>query len=46
MWTARALPVISMILAICSSVAYAFEGDWRRALYWAAAATLTATITF
>jgi hypothetical protein len=43
---ARFFPIVSMTLAICASIAYGCEGDWRRAIYWAAAATLTACVTF
>lgn len=37
-------------LLICGNIGaalvYLLDGDWRRTIYWLAAATLTATITF
>jgi hypothetical protein len=33
-------------LDVGAALAYAVGGDWRRFIYWAAAATLTASITF
>lgn len=39
-------PCILIALDVCSASAYAFNHDWRHTLYWLAAATLTATVTF
>lgn len=39
-------PFALIVLDLCASVAYAFDGDYRRAIYWFAAATLTSTVTF
>ncbi len=38
--------VILMALDLGAAVAYACNCDWKRAIYWIAAATLTATVTF
>lgn len=39
-------PLTLIILDICASLVYVIEGDVRRAIYWFAAAVLTAAITF
>ena len=39
-------PVTMICLSIAAAVLYAADGDWRRAVYWAAAATLTSAVTF
>lgn len=39
-------PVTMIWLSIAAAVLYAMDGDWRRAIYWAAAATITSTVTF
>lgn len=46
MTIARMFPVILIALDVAAAVAYASGGDWRRFIYWTAAATLTATVTF
>ena len=42
----KVFPVLMILLSIGSAVVYAVEADWRRAVYWLAAATITATVTF
>ena len=39
------LPIMMICLAAGSAVAYACQGDWKRAVYWAAAAVLTGAVT-
>lgn len=39
-------PMLLIVLDLCASVAYFSDGDYRRMVYWLAAATLTATVTF
>jgi hypothetical protein len=41
----RILPIAMIALSIGASAAYALTGDPRRAIYWAAAAVLTTTVT-
>lgn len=41
-----AFPTLLIILDLAASVAYATIGDWRRMIYWFAAAVLTACVTF
>lgn len=39
-------PSIMIGLSIGAAVVYAYDGDVRRAIYWVAAAVLTAAVTF
>jgi hypothetical protein len=34
-----------VVVSALAAVGYAFGGDWRRAIYWAAAAVLATTVT-
>ena len=43
---AKMFPVALIALDVAAAVVYAACGDWRRFIYWRAAATLTATVTF
>jgi hypothetical protein len=43
---AKIFPVALIVLDAAAAVVYAACGDWRRFIYWIAAATLTATVTF
>ena len=38
-------PTLLIILDLAASVVYLFHSDWRRAIYWLAAAVLTLTVT-
>lgn len=38
-------PAALITLDLCASAVYAFYYDWRRAVYWLAAAVLTLTVT-
>jgi hypothetical protein len=40
----RIFPTILMVLDLCAAVVWACYGDWRRAIYWGAAAVLTALL--
>ena len=42
----KVFPVILIALDVAVAAVYAAHGDWRRFVYWLAAATLTATVTF
>lgn len=42
----RIFPTALMALDALAATACGFNGDWRRTVYWLAAATLTATVTF
>jgi hypothetical protein len=39
-------PSIQIGLSVAAACAYAWDGDWRRTIYWAAASVLTAAVTF
>ena len=39
-------PVILITLDVAAAVVYLWHGDLKRTIYWLAAATLTATVTF
>jgi hypothetical protein len=40
------LPILLIALDLGASVTYAVALDWRRSLYWLAAAVLTVCVTF
>lgn len=46
MKTEYIFPTILIGLDIASAVPYAFKCNWRMAIYWLAAATLTACVTY
>lgn len=39
-------PSILIVLDLLAALVYGIAGDWRRLIYWIAAAILTATVTF
>ncbi len=43
---AQILPAVLIAIDIGAGIVYACGCDWRRAIYWAAAAVLTACVTF
>ncbi len=46
MRTEYIFPSILIALDLCAALVYAAKCEWRMALYWAAAATLTASVTY
>ena len=46
MTATKIFPIILMALDLGAAAVYAFGGDCRHTIYWIAAATLTASITF
>jgi len=44
--SAKLFPTILISLDVCAAVPYAFRCDWRHTVYWLAAATLTACVTY
>lgn len=44
--TTYIFPTALIVLDVCASVPYALRMEWRMAVYWLAAATLTACVTF
>ena len=39
-------PTILIALDVCAALVYAVCAEWRMGLYWTAAATLTACVTY
>ena len=44
--TNKIFPTILIILDIFAAAGYIPDGDWRKIIYWLAAATLTFTVTW
>ena len=42
----KLFPTILIILDICAAIGYIPDGDWRKVVYWVAAAVLTFTVTY
>ncbi len=42
----KLFPTALIALDVAAALVYAANGDWRRFIYWTAAATLTATVTY
>jgi hypothetical protein len=42
----RLFPTILIVLDVCAAVGYVPTGDWRKVVYWLAAAVLTAVVTW
>ena len=39
-------PTILIILDVCAAIGYVNSGDYRKVVYWLAAAVLTASVTY
>ena len=39
-------PCVLIALDLGAGIMYAFEGDWRKVVYWVAAAVLNVAVTF
>ena len=39
-------PLALITLDLCAAAVYAAQRDWRKAIYWVAAAVLNVTVTF
>lgn len=42
----KLFPTLLIVLDICAALAYVPAGDWRRVVYWLAAAILTTCVTY
>ena len=42
----KLFPTLLIVLDICAAIAYIPTGDWRRVVYWFAAAVLTFCVTY
>lgn len=45
-YATKLFPTILIVLDLGASIMWLVAGDWRRAIYWLAAAVLTATVTY
>ena len=43
---ARVLPTVIIAISAAAGIVCAACGDWRRVIYWIAAATLNAAVTY
>jgi len=41
----RLLPIVMIVLSFLAAIAYACQGDYRRSVYWSAAAVLNLSVT-
>lgn len=44
--TGKLFATLMIVLSAAACIAYACQGDWRRAIYWGAATVLTASVTY
>jgi hypothetical protein len=42
----KVFPTLLIVLDICAAAGYVPDGDWRKIIYWLAAAVLTAVVTY
>ncbi len=42
----KVFPTILIVLDVCAAAGYVATGDWRKVIYWLAAATLTTVVTW
>jgi len=42
----KLFPTLLIALDLCAAIGYAPTGDWRKVIYWLAAATLTTVVTW
>lgn len=44
--TTKIFPCVLIALDLGAAVVYGISGDWRKVVYWTAAAVLSASVTF
>jgi len=42
----KLFPTLLIVLGVCAAAGYVPTGDWRKVIYWLAAATLTTVVTW
>lgn len=42
----KIFPTLLIILDVCAAIGYIPDGDWRKIIYWLAAAVLTTVVTW
>jgi hypothetical protein len=45
-FNSKIFPAILIVLDVAAAIVYVSEHDWRKVVYWLAAATLTTVVTF
>ena len=46
MTRAQLFPTIMIVLSVCAALVCAYDGDWRKTVYWLAAASLNTVVTY
>lgn len=46
MKTQYIFPILLIVLDVGAAIVYAADGDWKKTIYWLAAAVLNAAVTF
>lgn len=46
MMNPKIFPTILIVLDMCAACGYISSGDWRKVVYWIAAAVLTTVVTW
>ena len=44
--TPKLFPTLMIVLNLFAAAGYVYPGDWRKVVYWIAAAVLTAAVTY
>lgn len=42
----KLFPTLLIVLDVCAAIGYVPSGDWRKVIYWLAAAILTTCVTY
>lgn len=42
----KLFPTLLIVLDVCAAIGYVPVGDWRKVVYWLAAAVLTTCVTY
>lgn len=42
----KLFPTLLIVLDVCAAIGYIPVGDWRKVVYWLAAAVLTTCVTY
>jgi hypothetical protein len=42
----KLFPTLLIVLDVCAALGYLPSGDWRKVVYWLAAAVLTTCVTY
>jgi len=42
----KVFPTILIVLQVLAGITYAYNGDWRKTVYWISASVLTFVVTY